>query len=74
MKPKRRKTKSRYKAWVKTCSLKFRTWHVNNLLSFTLFLDISYPDWRFYNVYQNDAANRQIASFTKKRRPTGKVV
>ena len=46
--------------------VKYRT--VRNLLKFTIFLDASFPEWRYYNVFDKET-KRQIASFTKNRRP-----
>jgi len=46
--------------------VKYRT--VNNLLKFTSFLDVNFPTWRFYNVY-NKESKEQITSFTKNNRP-----
>jgi hypothetical protein len=46
--------------------LKYRT--VNNLLKFTAFLDVNFPEWRYYNVYDK-TTKEQITSFTKNKRP-----
>ena len=63
--------KTTYLLWVKVNENETKSWHSPDLLNFQKFLDIKYPDWRFYNVYQND---KQIASFTKNRRATSKKV
>jgi hypothetical protein len=46
----------------------------NDLVNFTLFLDKTWSDWRWYNVYSNLGINKgsQLASFTKNKRPTTK--
>lgn len=49
-------------------------WHSNNLLSFTEFLDEKYPEWCWYNVYDNHNKSLQIANYTKNKRPTHKFV
>lgn len=65
-------TTKKYKVIVKVCNDKFLKYNVNNLLLFTKFLDREYPDWRYFNVfrYTQDSTGEQIASFTKKDRPT----
>ena len=63
--------KTTYLLWVKVNETETKSWHSPDLLNFQKFLDMKYPDWRFYNVYQND---KQIASFTKNRRSTSKKV
>jgi hypothetical protein len=51
--------------------LKYR---VNDLLSFTKFLDTNWPNWKWYNVYSNELENKrvQLANFTKNNRPKSK--
>jgi len=53
--------------------LKYR---FNDLLNFTKFLDENWSDWKWYNVYSNLEMNKgiQLASFTKNRRPCGKLL
>lgn len=53
---------------------KFVKYHVNDLLSFTKFLDISFPDWRWFNVYNKDKEGKELANYTNKNRPTSKQV
>jgi hypothetical protein len=53
---------------VKADKDKFVKYHVNNLVKFTAFLDKEYPEWRFYNVF-DQSTRLQVASFTKSRRP-----
>jgi hypothetical protein len=43
--------------------------HVDNLIRFTAFLDTKFPDWRYMNVFDRKT-HKQIASFTKKNRPS----
>lgn len=47
-------------------TLKYRT---SNLLKFTEFLDIKWPEWRWYNVYDKKTG-AQVGNFTKFDRPT----
>jgi hypothetical protein len=42
--------------------------HVSNLVNFTAFLDRSFQDWRYMNVF-NEKTKKQITSFTKNNRP-----
>ena len=48
----------------------------NNLLSFTKFLDNSWTEWKWFNVYSNNSIDKgkQIANFTKFKRPKSKFV
>lgn len=48
--------------------------HSNNLLSLTEFLDNKYPDWCWFNVFDNHDKSKQIASFTKNKRPNHQLV
>lgn len=57
-----------YKVIAKVSSDKFVKYNVNNLISFTKFLDSNYKDWRWFNVY-NKKTKVQITSFTKYNRP-----
>lgn len=57
----------KYKIIAKVGKDKFVKYHVNNLLSFTSFLDLNFKDWRFFNVF--DQTGQQIANFTKNNRP-----
>lgn len=60
---------------VKVDEKTFLRYHVNNLLSFTNFLDRKY-DWKWFNVFSHEptAFGQQIANFTKNSRPTNKYV
>lgn len=40
-----------------------KVWHVNNLLSFTKFLNEKYKGWKWFNVKDKDTGFR-LASFT----------
>ncbi len=53
--------------------LKYR---FSNLLNFTVFLDKNWAEWKWYNVYSNSGINkgRQLANFTKHKRPKSKFV
>lgn len=53
---------------VKVDNEKFVKYHVNNLLSFTDYLDKNYKDWRFFNCFNPDT-KQQVANFTKSKRP-----
>ena len=46
--------------------MKFRK--VTNLIRFTKFMDTSYPDWRFFNVYDKKT-RAELKRFTKNSRP-----
>jgi len=43
--------------------------YVNNLIAFTKFLNRSFDDWYFMNVFDRKTGN-QIANFTKNNPPT----
>lgn len=49
------------------------TYHTNDLLKFTDFLDKRWAGWRFMNVCCNKS-KLQIANFTNKNRPINKDV
>lgn len=46
--------------------------YVNNLVSFTGFLDRTFPNWRYMNVFDRKSKT-QIANFTRKNKPTAHV-
>lgn len=57
------------RVWVKVSATETKTWYyVNNLVRFTQFLNKTYPDWRFMNVYDK-ISDLQIANFTKYNKP-----
>lgn len=62
---------NKYKAIVKVSNDRFVKYHVDNLLSFTKFLDKNFPDWRFMNIFLD---GKQIANYTNKQRPSTKKV
>lgn len=48
----------------------------DNLLSFTKFLDNNWTEWKWFNVYSNNGIDKgkQLANFTKFKRPKSKFV
>lgn len=55
---------------VKVSTSSFKKWeYVDNLVSFTRFLDRDYPGWKYMNVYSRES-REQIASYTQRNRPT----
>ncbi len=56
-------------AIVKISAKDFHKYHVRNLLKFTAWLDVKFPGWKWYNVYDKKTKN-QIGNFTNKQRPT----
>lgn len=62
----------KYKVIAKIGNDKFVKYNVNNLILFTRFLDKSFPDWRWFNVYQYQKGGngQQLSNFTKNKRPT----
>jgi hypothetical protein len=60
----------KYKVIAKVNNDKFVKYHINNLLSFTTFLDTKYPEWRYFNVFNTNG--QQIANYTKNNRPVTK--
>lgn len=76
--PKKKRTGKRYRAWVKMADMTIHTYVVNDLLSFTRFLDEKRPGWRFFNVYSyvpiaQGGKGNLIASYTKNKRPKNKL-
>lgn len=59
--------KKKYKVIVKVEQEKFVKYHVGDLLSFTKFIDKSFPKWRYFNVF--DGSGTQVGSFTKQNPP-----
>ena len=68
----------KYKVIVKVSINKFCKWRCSNLLSMTKFLDKEHPDWRWFNVYDNNESSptyrNQLANFTRTNRPGSKVI
>lgn len=52
---------------------RFVKYNVQDLVSFARYLDRSFPDWRWMNVYDKNTGN-QVCSFTRNHRPTTKHV
>ncbi len=48
----------------------------DNLLNFTNFLDKNWVTWKWFNVYSNTdiSKGKQLANFTKFKRPNSKFV
>ena len=46
--------------------------YVNDLVRFTQFLDRQFPEWCYMNVYEREG-RKQIASFTKYKRPVSHI-
>jgi len=49
-------------------------YHSNNLISFADFCDTKYPNWCWFNVYDNKTKLTQLAAFTKRNRPKHTVI
>lgn len=62
----------KYKIIAKVSKEKFVKYHVNDLMSFTSFLDTNFVGWRFFNVF--NSSGDQVANFTSKNRPTSKTL
>lgn len=63
----------KYTVIAKVETSKFVKYRTTDLLSFTKYLDTSFPDWRYFNVYDKKS-KEQIANFTKKNRPITKQI
>ena len=63
--------KKKYRVIAKVEKDKFVKYNVNNLLLFTEFLDVTFNEWRWFNVfeYTKESNGSQLASFTTKNRP-----
>jgi hypothetical protein len=48
-----------------------KVWHVNNLLSFTSFLNEKYPGWRWFNI-KDKQTGVKMASFTRNSPPVSR--
>ena len=66
----------KYKVIAKVGTDKFVKYNVNNLQLFTKFLDTTFPEWRYFNVYSHtkDGSGEQIANYTKNNRPISRYV
>ncbi len=51
-------------------------YRVTDLLKFTQFLDKTWSEWKWFNVYENSGMNKgnQIANFTKANRPISRFL
>ena len=75
------KTSKKYKAIVKIKNnpdgtaycVKYR---FDDLLKFTKFLDSSWSEWKWFNVFSNkdENKNQQLGSFTKNNKPISKFI
>ncbi len=63
----------KYQVIAKVSSDKFVKYHVNNLLSFTKFLDEKFIGWRYFNVF-DIRTGQQLSNFTTKCRPDKKTL
>lgn len=63
----------RYICIVKISNDHFVKYRLNDLLSFTAFLDTKWQGWRWFNVYDKKS-KEQIANYTNKRRPTSSII
>ena len=62
-----------YRFWAKVGKDKTVTYHGQDLITWTAFLDKAYPNWTYFNVYDKKTGV-QLASFTKNNRPTFRKV
>lgn len=63
----------KYKIIAKVEPNDFKKWQTSNLLTFTNFLDQTYPSWRWFNVYDKKT-KKQLANYTNQKRPTTRFV
>jgi hypothetical protein len=52
-------------------SAKCLKYRLNDLLKFTSFLDLKFPEWKWFNVFSKES-NKQLMNFTKYHKPMGK--
>lgn len=52
---------------------KFLKYRTNDLIKFTKFLDLKFPDWKWFNVYDK-ITGEQVANFTINNRPTTRYI
>lgn len=62
-----------YKCIIKVSNNQFKTLHTDNLKEFTNYLDKTYFEWRYFNVFKTKTGI-QKASFTRKNRPISKTI
>lgn len=70
------KPQKKYKVIAKVGNEKFVKYNCNNLVMFGQFLDKSFKDWRWFNVYlyTKEGNGEQVGKFTNKRRPTSSSI
>lgn len=63
--------KKKYKVVAKVGNDKFVKYNVNNLITFTAFLEREFNGFRWFNVYTytKDGTGKQLANFTSKNKP-----
>ena len=50
-------------------------WHCSDLIRFADWLDEEYPDWLWFNVFDNMSEGKlQIANYTQRKRPKSKII
>jgi hypothetical protein len=62
------KSLTRYRCIVKADDKHFVKYYVSNLLTFTHMLDVRFPDWRYFNVFDKYTM-KQIGNYTRYQRP-----
>lgn len=67
------KAEKKYTIIAKVGNEKFVKYRCSDLLSLVRFLDKSWPDWRWFNVFDK-RTKEQIANFTTKNRPQTKTI
>jgi len=67
------KKSKKYTCIVKAEPEKFVKYRLNDLVKFTAFLDRTWSEWRWFNVYDN-RTRMQIANFTKNDRPASRQI
>ena len=69
-------SQKKYKVIAKVENEKFVRYNVNNLYQFANFLDKSFPDWRYFNVYRytKEGNGEQLCSFTRHNRPDKRYI
>lgn len=75
------KISKKYKAIVKIKNNPDETaycvkYRFDDLLKFTKFLDSSWSEWKWFNVFSNrdENKNQQLGSFTKNNKPISKFI
>lgn len=67
------KVEKKYTIIAKVTADRFVKYRCSDLLSLARFLDKSWPDWRWFNVFDK-RTKEQIANFTKNNRPQTKTL